>query len=91
MREQASPDGGERSARTGRARSRRAPAAGPVLLRQRLAVLFLAGLLLWFSPLVLRLEETGTWHGLPVLYLYLFGVWLLLILLAVLVLARGRD
>ena len=78
------------AARTARDRPRRAPAARPVLLRQRLAVVFLAGLLLWFSPLVPRLEEAGSWQGLPILYLYLFGVWLSLILLAALVLAR-RD
>jgi hypothetical protein len=91
MRDQASPEGTERPGRIGRAGARHVPAAGPVLLRQRLAVLFLAGLLLWFSPLVPRLEQAGSWYGLPILYLYLFGVWLALILLAALVLARGRD
>lgn len=45
------------------------------LTRQRLAVVFLFGLLLLFSPIV-RLADTGAnWQGVPVLYLYLFLVW----------------
>ncbi len=47
----------------------------PTLRRQRLAALFLLGLLLWFSPLVLRFEQAGAVFGIPLLYLYLFGVW----------------
>jgi hypothetical protein len=63
------------------------------LLRQRLAVLFLAGMLLWFSPLLSRLEQAGSWLGVPLLYLYLYGVWALLIALALLLVALGsrRD
>jgi hypothetical protein len=61
------------------------------MLRQRLALLFLAGLLLWFSPLLPRVDRAGSWLGIPVLYLYLFGAWLLLIALAALVLRLGRD
>jgi len=63
----------------------------PTLLRQRLAALFLAGLLLWFSPLALRFEHAGTLLGVPVLYVYLFGVWAVLVLVAALILARGHD
>lgn len=63
----------------------------PTLLRQRLAALFLAGVLLWFSPLVLRVEQAGTWLGIPLLYLYLFAVWALLIGLAAFVLSRSGD
>ncbi|HBG96357.1 MAG TPA: hypothetical protein DDY14_13815 [Chromatiaceae bacterium] len=61
------------------------------LLRQRLAALFLAGLLLWFSPLVLRFEQAGDLFGVPWLYLYLFGVWLLLVGLAALILYRRHG
>jgi hypothetical protein len=61
------------------------------LLRQRLAALFLAGLLLWFSPLLDRLEEAGTWLGVPVLYLYLYGVWALLIAAAAWLVIHRRD
>lgn len=65
--------------------------SNPTLLRQRLAALFLTGVLLWFSPLVLRVEQAGTWLGVPLLYLYLFAVWALLIGLALLILARSGD
>ena len=63
----------------------------PTLLRQRLAALFLLGLLLWFSPLVLRFEQTGAVFGIPLLYLYLFGVWLMLVVIAALLLSRRLD
>jgi hypothetical protein len=63
----------------------------PTLVRQRLAALFLAGLLLWFSPLVLQLERAGVWNGLPLLYIYLFAVWILLIGLAAWLVSRDRD
>jgi hypothetical protein len=65
--------------------------SNPTLLRQRLAALFLTGVLLWFSPLVLRVEQTGTWLGIPLLYLYLFAVWALLIGLALVILARSGE
>ena len=61
----------------------------PTLLRQRLAALFLLGLLLWFSPLVLRVDQSGNVFGIPLLYLYLFGVWVTLLALAALILSRG--
>jgi hypothetical protein len=65
--------------------------SNPTLLRQRLAALFLTGVLLWFSPLVLRVEQAGSWLGIPLLYLYLFVVWALLIGLALVILARSSD
>jgi hypothetical protein len=65
--------------------------SNPTLLRQRLAALFLLGLLLWFSPLVLRLEQAGAVFGIPLLYLYLFGVWVVLVVAAALILSRGHD
>jgi hypothetical protein len=65
------------------------------LTRQRLAALFLVALLLLFSPLLLQVQQAlagrEAWLGIPPLYLYLFGVWGLVILLAALVLALGRD
>ena len=64
----------------------------PTLRRQRLAALFLLGLLLWFSPLVFRFEQAGTAFGIPLLYLYLFGVWAVLVGgVAALILSRGHD
>jgi len=50
------------------------------LLRQRLVVIFLIGVLLLFSPLIALPDRPQLLFGLPLLYLYLFGVWLLLIL-----------
>ena len=67
------------------------PMSNPTLLRQRLAVLFLLGLLLWFSPLVKRLEQAGDLLGIPVLYLYLYGVWALLIVAAAVLVSRSHD
>ncbi|TVQ87990.1 MAG: hypothetical protein EA400_09860 [Chromatiaceae bacterium] len=61
------------------------------LLRQRLLTLFLLGLLLLFSPLVLYLEGAGDWLGIPLLYVYLFAVWALIILLAAVIAAWHRD
>ena len=63
--------------------------SNPSQLRQRLATLFLLGLLLWFSPLLLRLEGAGRLFGIPLLYLYLFGVWALLVAAAAWLI--GRD
>jgi hypothetical protein len=72
-------------------RRRRPAGSDAALLRQRLAAVFLTGLMLWFSPLLLSFAEGGTWHGVPLLYIYLFASWMLLILLAALALARSRD
>lgn len=49
------------------------------LIKQRLVVVFLLGLLLFFSPVTSLFDREDSLFGLPVLYLYLFGVWLLLI------------
>lgn len=61
------------------------------LLRQRLLLLFLVGMLLLFSPLVLQVEQLGRWHGVPVLLLYLFLSWAALIGLAAWIAARTRE
>lgn len=49
------------------------------LTRQRLVALFLVGLFLFFSPLVLLFDHSFAPFGIPILYLYLFGVWASLI------------
>lgn len=59
------------------------------LINQRLAGLFLVGLLLLFSPLLGLFEGPAHWRGIPLLYLYLFGVWALLIAAAAWI-VRGR-
>jgi Ca2+/Na+ antiporter len=61
------------------------------LVRQRLLVLFLAGLLLLFSPLALRFETLGRWQGIPILVLYLFFVWAAIIAVATWILSRSRS
>lgn len=61
------------------------------LLRQRLFLLFLIGLLLLFSPLVTHIEQLQSWRGMPALLIYLFTVWVLLIGLSAWVIARSRD
>lgn len=42
----------------------------------------LLGLLLFFSPVLTLFDKAIEWIGVPVSYLYLFGIWLALILLA---------
>ncbi|AFL74062.1 hypothetical protein [Thiocystis violascens] len=61
------------------------------LVRQRLLTLFLAGLLLFFSPLVPRFETLGRWQGVPLLPIYLFAAWAAIIALAAWILSRSRD
>ncbi|MBK1717146.1 hypothetical protein [Thiocystis violacea] len=61
------------------------------LLRQRLLTLFLAAMLLLFSPLVLQFEALERWRGIPALLLYLYGVWATVIGLAAWVATRGRE
>lgn len=46
------------------------------------ALLPVCGVLLWFTPLFGILSDGGLVLGVPVLFLYVFGVWLGLILLA---------
>lgn len=53
-----------------------------VLTRQRLVGIFLTGLLLLYSPAMTLFDRAVEWGGIPVSYLYLFGVWLLLVIFA---------
>ena len=57
--------------------------------RDRLVGLFVAGLVA-FDPPLLNLFH-GTVFGWPALYVYIFGVWALLIAALALVLERGRE
>jgi hypothetical protein len=61
------------------------------LLRQRLLTLFLAALFGLFSPVTGRFASVPDLHGVPALYLYLFGTWALVIAAAAWVCSRGRD
>jgi predicted permease len=49
------------------------------LTAQRLVALFLLGCLLFNFPLLALFNRGGEVFGIPVLYAYLFGVWLTLI------------
>ncbi len=49
------------------------------LMGRRLVAVFLAGCFLYYSPVISLLDRPQELLGLPVLYLYLFGVWVVLI------------
>ena len=52
------------------------------LTRQRLVGVFVLGLLLLYSPVLALFDVAAEWAGFAVAYLYLFGAWLLLLVLA---------
>ncbi len=56
---------------------------------ERLVVWFVVGALLLNFPILAIFNRPATIGGMPVLYLYLFGVWIVAIL-ALFVLARHR-
>ncbi len=62
-----------------------------VLTRQRLVGVFLTGLLLLYSPALTLFDRAAELGGFPVSYLYLFGVWLLLIVLAAITVEVGKS
>jgi hypothetical protein len=45
------------------------------LTGQRLVALFLLGWVLVNYPILSIFDVPQAWHGIPVLYLYVFGVW----------------
>jgi hypothetical protein len=62
----------------------------PSIKGQRLAALFLLGFLLLNYPL-LDLAGPGRVWGIPILYVYVFAVWALLIGLMALVVEKRND
>ena len=58
--------------------------------RQRLSGVFLLGTLLLFSPIVTLFDKATELAGIPISYLYLFGIWSILILLTAAA-VRGRK
>ncbi len=60
-----------------------------MLHAQRLIALFVLGCLLFSFPLLSLFNTGGTVWGIPVLYAYLFGVWVGLIALMALVVERS--
>jgi len=59
-------------------------------MRQRLVAIFLIGMLLLFSPLITLPDQPRLVLGLPMMYLYLFCVWIFLIA-AIAWVVRGRS
>jgi hypothetical protein len=57
---------------------------------QRLVVVFLLGVVLFNYPLLALFNRTASIVGIPVMYVYIFGAWALLIGLAALVIERSR-
>ena len=58
---------------------------------KRLVALFLFGFVLLNYPILSLLNISAMVFGLPLLYIYIFGVWGLLILLAALVVSRSKE
>jgi predicted permease len=58
---------------------------------RRLVGLFLLGAVLFNYPVLSLFDRDAFLFGIPVLYLYLFGVWALLILLTAKVTASTRS
>lgn len=60
----------------------------PNVKSQRLVTLFLLGNLLFNYPLLALFNRPDTIFGIPVLYAYVFGAWILLIVLLAAVVER---
>jgi hypothetical protein len=58
---------------------------------KRLVALFLLGFVLLNYPILSLLNISNTVFGLPLLYLYIFGIWGLLIFLSALVMSRSKE
>lgn len=60
----------------------------PNIKSQRLVTLFLLGNLLFNYPLLALFNRPDTIFGIPLLYAYVFGAWILLIILLAAVVER---
>jgi hypothetical protein len=63
----------------------------PSIKGQRLVALFLLGLLLFNYPLLNLFAGPGQVLGIPLLYVYVFAVWALLLALIAWVVEKGSD
>ena len=61
------------------------------LTGQRLAAVFLLGCALLDYPLLSLFDRPGNILGMPLLYVYLFASWAVLIVLMAFVIERRRD
>ena len=57
---------------------------------QRLLVLFGFGCLAINYPLLALFSKISLWYGIPVLYMYLFGLWLLFVIFIAIVTERKK-
>jgi len=58
---------------------------------KRLVALFLFGFVLLNYPILSLLNLNISVFGLPLVYIYIFGIWGLLIFLAALVMSRSKE
>ena len=65
--------------------------AHPSGRKERLGAAFLLGLLLFMPPLLAVASKDVMVAGIPLLYLWLFGGWLVLIVVLALVVERSRG
>ena len=63
----------------------------PSVKGQRLVALFLLGLLLFNYPLLDLFAGPGRVFGIPILYVYVFAVWALLLALMAIVVEKRAD
>ncbi len=61
------------------------------LTAQRLAALFLLGCALFNYPVLSLFNHSGQFLGIPLLYAYLFGAWIVLVALIAWAVEGGRD
>lgn len=59
--------------------------------RERLVILFIVGVLILHYPLLALFSRVWLSFGIPLLYLYLFLAWLLLIVLLAVVMEKGEG
>ncbi|WP_260294617.1 hypothetical protein [Sedimenticola hydrogenitrophicus] len=62
-----------------------------ILTSQRLLAVFLTGMLLLFSPIVSLFDRPLFWLGIPMIYLYLFSVWAILIAAMALIISSSQK
>lgn len=62
-----------------------------ILTSQRLLAVFLTGMLLLFSPIVSLFDKPLFWLGIPMIYLYLFSVWIILIAAMALIISSSQK
>lgn len=65
--------------------------ARPSGRKERLAAVFLLGIMLFTPPLLAVASRDTMVAGIPLLYLWLFGGWLALIAVMALVVERSRE